>query len=761
MGLHSGPAIPSGSDYVAFAVHQAARVVAAAHGGQVLVSSATRALLPDDVPLTALGRFRLRDFDEPEALYELAGSESFPAPRALPAATHNFPLSRTSFVGRERELGELRGMLVRSRLVTVTGPGGTGKTRLALQAAADAAEHFPDGLWWIPLASLRDPALAISAIAHVLGVRAMPGRSLAETVTDALVGSRSLLLLDNAEHLLPAVATEISVLRTADGPTLLVTSRERLQLQGEEIYDVPALAEPDGVALFLARASALNRSFTPTAVVAELCDRLDELPLAIELAAARTRLFSPAQLLERLGERLDLLKGGRDADPRQRTLRATIEWSHDLLAPDEQALFRRLAVFAGGCTYAAAEAVCGAHPDTLQSLVDKSLIRLRDDLGDELRFSTLETIREYAAQRLARSGKAEEVGEAHAAWYAALAARLVWPARFGEAGAIEALDADLANVRVALANAVARHDVGVAGDCLFGLWYHWLTHGLGREAKDSVQAWLTLDRSALTPLERMPGLLACGEVLRYTGDLQRATEVKHEQLAIARAHPAEVVHGRELFHIVAATLSDLAQMELAAGNLPAARASAEEALAIRRERGEAFGIGHALVVRGRIALVECDLQRARTCFAEGVEALRDSPDDHEEATLLLAECELLLGDAKASARRLGACVDRLREVENVNVIADAARVAGMLALERGDPETGAELTGAFAAILENAGVALSHDAHWQRSYETMTQSLRARLTADALGRARNRGADLSEEEVLELVAALASGTTPS
>ena len=286
----------------------------------------------------------------------------------------------TAFLGRERELGEVVSLLRRDdvRLVTLTGPGGTGKTRLAVQAAAEVADRFPDGVWWAALAPLRDPTLVLTTLMQALAVKEQPGQPLFETLATALAGKRSLLLLDNVEHLLPDAAADVARLRDLGGPTVLVTTRERLQVEGEHTWPVPSLGDEDGVTLFVVRAQALEPSFVATPSVAELCERLDNLPLALELAAARTVVFSPEQLLERLGQRLDLLRGGRDADPRQQTLRATIEWSYELLGADERQLFRGLSVFAGGCTYEAAEAVCAADPDTLQSLLDKSLIRRRD-----------------------------------------------------------------------------------------------------------------------------------------------------------------------------------------------------------------------------------------------------------------------------------------------------------------------------------------------------------------------------------------------
>jgi predicted ATPase len=274
----------------------------------------------------------------------------------------NLPVPATPFLGRQPELAEVVELLGRAdvRLLTLTGPGGTGKTRLALQAAAEASESFPDGIWWVPLAALTDPALVLTRTAQALDIGEQPDQDIAETLTTQLAGKQALLLLDNAEHLLPSVADSIARLRDAHGPTVLVTSRERLRLQGEQLWDVPPLAEADGVALFSARARALDSAFVTTPAVPQVCARLDNLPLALELAAARTRLFSPEQLLERLGEH-DLLQGERDADPRQQTLRATIEWSYNLLDANEQALLRELSVFAGGCTFEAAQGRLRRH----------------------------------------------------------------------------------------------------------------------------------------------------------------------------------------------------------------------------------------------------------------------------------------------------------------------------------------------------------------------------------------------------------------
>jgi predicted ATPase/class 3 adenylate cyclase len=402
MGLHTGEPAVTSDRYVGMDVHRAARIMAAAHGGQVLLSGATRQLVAEDV--LDLGKHRLKDFEEPVALFQL-GVGRFPPLRTI--SNTNLPVPLSSFVGREREVDEVVS-LVRDegvRLLTLVGPGGTGKTRLALEAAEVLVGEFPGGVFWVALAPVRDAALVADTIAQTL-----------ETKQEAAahIGDKELLLvLDNLEQVIEVAVELAALLRACPNLRLLITSREALRVGGEVVYPVPALLDAEATDLFCTRARV-----EADETVATLCNRLDNLPLALELAAARISLLSPAQILERISQRLDLFQGGRDADPRQQTLRATIAWSYELLTADEKRLFSRLAVFRGGCSLETAEQIADAELDTLQALVDKSLLRRSQE-----RFWMLETIREYAGEQLAERGEAEQLHDSHATYYLRLSER--------------------------------------------------------------------------------------------------------------------------------------------------------------------------------------------------------------------------------------------------------------------------------------------------------------------------------------------------
>jgi predicted ATPase/class 3 adenylate cyclase len=531
MGLHTGTPLRTSEGYVGTDVHRAARIAAAGHGGQVLLSSATRALV-DGEGLRDLGEHRLKDLTAPERLFQI-GDRRFPPLKTLYRT--NLPVPATPFLGRAEELREVVSFLQRDDvgLVTLTGAGGTGKTRLALQAVAEAAEAFPDGTTWVPLAPLRESGPVLETIANALDIQAEATRSLADTLVDRLTGSRCLVLLDNAEHLLPAIATDVGRLRAAQGLKLLVTSRERLRLQGEQVWPVPPLDHNDGVELFAARARALDPSFEPSATVPALCERLDNLPLALELAAARTPLFTPDELMDRLGQRLDLLTGGRDVDPRQQTLRATIAWSYDLLDGEEQRLLRGLVVFAGGCTYEAAEAICGAEPDTLQSLLDKSLVRRRaGKLGP--RYWMLEAIREFAGELSAACGEEATLRGRHAEWFLARSKQAVSAADGDEVtpwNPVAWLQDELPNLRAAFEWAFEQGETRIVHSLAAYAGSAWAVSGAYAEGRSLLTRVLN-ESGPMPPREHAWTLHTLGGITGAEADFHSAQELQEQALGL-------------------------------------------------------------------------------------------------------------------------------------------------------------------------------------------------------------------------------------
>jgi predicted ATPase len=600
VGIQTGTAHLTEGRYVGEDVHKGARIAAAGHGGQVLLSQTTRELVGDEV--TDLGEHRLKDFAEPVSIFQL-GSERFPPLKTI--SNTNLPRPASSFVGRERELGEVTSLLEDgARLLTLTGPGGSGKTRLALEAAAELVPQFKAGVFWVPLAPLREPALVTETIAQTLGAK--------DGLGDHIGERELLLLLDNLEQVVE-VAPELAVLVEAcPNLCLLVTSRERLRVRGEVEYPVLPLAEPEAVELFCARAP-----LQPDELVAELCRRLDNLPLAVELAAARTSVLSPAQILERLSQRLDLLKGGRDAEARQQTLRAAIEWSYDLLSPEEQRLFRRLSVFAGGCILEAAEQVAEADLDTLQSLVDKSLLRRAEE-----RFWMLETIREFALERLKASTEADDVASRHAARVLALG-------RGDSAGAhrgsglmwTDSHVSDLANLRAAIAWCFS------AGDrqrCLELA----LTAGSFRPSALEWYAWL--ERALAGGGDLPPRLRA--EASATAGHLAQ------EVLKDSDAATAHFDASAQLFAAIgddvalANVLTGSGHALLAQGKLDEAQATYEHSMETFRKAGSARGVYYALHQLGEVELARGNFSKAADLLEESARLARDAGDDQNLIT---------------------------------------------------------------------------------------------------------------------------------
>jgi predicted ATPase/class 3 adenylate cyclase len=728
IGLHTGTPLVTDEGYVGPDVHRAARIAASGHGGQVLVSSSTASLVEHD-GLCDLGKHRFKDLSTPEHVYQL-GEEQFPALKSLYRT--NLPVPATPFLGRERELEEVVALLNREdvRLLTLTGPGGTGKTRLALQAAAEASDHYPDGITWVPLVPLRDPALLLPAVVHGLKLNEEPGKPLTETLATALSGKQALLVLDNVEHLLPRAAADVITLRDLDGPKVLVTSRERLRVGGEQAWPVPSLAESDAVELFTARALAVDPSFAATAAIAELCTRLDDLPLAIELAAGRTGLFSTDELLERLSPRLDLLQGDREADPRQQTLRATIEWSYDLLAPEEKRLFRSLSLFTGGCTFEAAEVVCGADADTLQSLIDKSLVRKRATGGGS-RYWMLETIREFALERLDAGGETPRLQQLHAEHYLALAER-ERPELRGprQAAALRRLESEHANLRAAIAWACAEGNAELALRLAAFLWRFWWVRGLLSEGR----RWLS--KVLALPVEGLEALRATvleGAAALAWGQADAEPAEAHAESALELFRRMDDKQG------VARALNHLGLVSQERGAYERARRFFDESGTLARELGNERGYAVAVVNLGGLALIEGDYARAREFSELGLRLHRehDSRDGEAISLLNLGFAALEEGAIDEARKQLAESCERFRELGFTEYLSFGLEGLAGLAAVSGAPVKAARLLGHAEALREAADASLG--PFERRLHERTVAAVHEHLDAAALAEAWRNG----------------------
>jgi predicted ATPase/class 3 adenylate cyclase len=527
IGLHTGEPTATNGSYVGVAVHQAARVMAAGHGGQILLSESTRALLDDRFHVRDLGDHRLKDLSGPHHLYQLQVEglpADFPPLKTLENRPTNLPAQPNALIGRGEELEETEALLSRAdvRLLTLTGAGGAGKTRIALHLAANLVERFSDGVFFVSLAPVRDWELVLPTIAQTLGLREQPGEPLTKTLTEFLREKQLLLVLDNFEQVVAAAPPLAGLLAEAPALALVVTSRTPLHLSGERTYPVPPLALPDpqrlpqttalanyeSVHLFVERAQAATPEFALTdenaRTVAEICIRLDGLPLAIELAAPRVRTLPPPALLRRLDQRLGLLTGGaQDVEERQRTLRATIEWSHELLVDEERELFARLGVFIGGCRLEAAEAVCDAEGefgldllDSLESLVEKSLLRQKADPDGEPRFWMLETIREFALEACAESGGLAGARWRHATYFLSVAERIDLESRTGEQASLFAqLELENANLRAAVEWARDTEDGDLLLRLATALWSFWAIRGHVAEGRGALEDAVAMSQS--------------------------------------------------------------------------------------------------------------------------------------------------------------------------------------------------------------------------------------------------------------------------
>jgi predicted ATPase/class 3 adenylate cyclase len=770
IGLHTGEGVVSAGTYVGIDVHRAARIAAAGHGGQVLLSDTTRALvehaLPDGVALHDLGRHRLKDIAHPEHLHELRIEglpADFPPPRSLDARPNNLPQRLTTFVGREEEVAEVRALVRNYRLVTLTGPGGTGKTRVALRAAEAALADFGDGVFFVDLSSLSDPALVSSAVAQVLGLQEQVPKPLGETVTDHLAERELLLVLDNFEQVADAAPAIGEWLAATRRLSVLVTSRVPLHLDGEREYAVPPLELPDprhlpdlrrlsqyeAVALFIDRARAVRHDFSVTnenaPAVAEICVRLDGLPLAIELAASRVKLLPPQAILSRLGQRLPLLAGGAHNLPeRQRTLRGAIDWSHELLDEPERALFARLSVFSGGATIESAEAVCNPNAevgietlDGLASLVDKSLVRETETADGDPRFGMLETIREYGRERLRERRDAEETARRHAEHFLALAEEAEPHFLGTEAAAwLDRWEREHDNVRAALGWTIERGESELSLRLAAALWRFWHLRGHLSEGRK----WLedALRTGGGRTAARAKAHIAAGGLAYWQSDKQATARHYEESLALYRELGDRGGQQEALFN--------LGFVPALAGDLRRAQELFEESLAIARELGDRQG-----VLQARSALAFSHFLAGNQAKAIGL--LEEAVELARELGNLYWLADGLAG--LADAYRITGAFDRARDFnsEALRMFREAANPSGTsMVLEQISALESDQGRHARAVRLQGAADAIRHSIGGgpPRPYPYPDVSARAEqaLGKDAARQAREEGRAMDIEQAV-------------
>ena len=781
MALHTGATELRDNDYFGQPLNRVARLLGAGHGGQVLLSLPTEELTRDSLPpattLKGIGEHRLRDLSRPESVFQLQHPDlpsEFPPLKSLdnPDLPNNLPLQLTSFVGREEEMATIESLLSKTRLLTLTGSGGSGKSRLSLQVAAEVLDQYPDGVWLVELAPLADPGLVPQTVASVLNLSEQAGKSYTQTLIESFKSKRLLLLLDNCEHVLSASAQlSDALLRACPHVKILASSREGLGIGGELTYRVPSLSLPDlkqkatiesvsqyeAVRLFVERALFHLPSFVVTnqnaPALASVCHRLDGIPLAIELAAARVRSLSVEEINNKLDNRFRLLTGGsKTALPRQQTLRALIDWSYDLLSAQEKVLLLRLSVFAGGWMLASAEQVGSGDSieewevlDLLTSLADKSLV-LAQTQGDTTRYGLLETVRQYARDRLAESGESLVVRANHAHYFLTLAEE-VKPKLWGSEQAqwLEVLEKEHDNLRQALtlyAEDVEKDtEAGEKGLRLAAdLKEFWWTRGHLSEGRECLSALLAHPGGQARTNARADALNGAGNLAYMQGDYGGARVLFEESLSIYR--------GLGDNGGIATSLGNLGNVAEAQGNYDGARVLNEESLAMFRDLGYKWGIAYALNNLGNVAYAQDDYAQARVLHEESLSLSRELGYKWGMAWSLLTQGDAAQaqGDYAQARVSLEECLAIAREMGDRRISAYGLEALASLAIHETDAERCARLWGAAAALRESIGSPLS-PAGREKQEREMTDA-REDSGADAFAAAWAQGQEMTMEQAI-------------
>ena len=780
MGIHTAQAqIQEDGDYRGYvAMSRVQRLMSAAHGGQVLVSLATHELVRDDLPeqasLRDLGERRLKDLVHAEHVHQLAIAGlpvDFPPIRTLDAYRHNLPIQLTSFIGREREIREIEQAIAAHRLVTLTGAGGSGKTRLCLQIAAELLDQFPDGVWFIELAPLANPELITQTVLSAFGIGDQPGLTSQQVLLDRLRGKRLLLVLDNCEHLIESSAQLVTTLiGDAADLKIMATSREALGVSGELNWNCPSLSLPDianlppvdrlsqfeAVHLFVDRATLAQPHFTLTKenarAVAQICLRLDGIPLAIELAAARVNVLAPEQIAKRLDDRFRLLTGGtRTALPRQQTLRAMIDWSYNLLAEPERLLFRRLAVFVGGWTLEAAESVCDGEGiesslvlDLLSQLVRKSLVVVKQERG-ESRYSGLETVRQYAREKLFETDEAVQLRDRHAQVYSAWVERMAMELRAGptQLARFKELEMEHGNIDAALewtlGGGGSEQGLRLVG-AIFYFWWragHWIKW----------ERWIAILPAHIGQVSDSTQAAALVAMMAFElygrRDLEAAKRHGHEALAIYRRLGDRRNVAWTIFWLnVASTgiAEEYAQVI----------ATTEEAIALLRQEGELASVAQGFTNLGVHASVHGDLRLAKAAFQEALEIARGVGDQIRENIQYsnLGGLALDEGDYETALALFRRSLTWAGERENVPMILGGLANLTIFWTLRGQPNRAVRLIGAGEAMFESGGVKLQTTE--QSDYDRTATALREQLGEEMFQTLRAEGRALTMERAIAL-----------